>query len=124
MGRALAVLHRLDRQIQAASAAVATGPDAWQVGLAFGVRRNAATLQGQTRLGQHRVAQLLADGFEHHVGFDEFGGPCGLQLAVDHGLVGKFHAGGVTVLAHHFDRGQPVVDGDAVGLRPVLLVFG
>ena len=121
MGRALAVLHRLHGQVQTAGAAVATRPDAGQVGLAISVGDDAATLQVQSRLGQHWVAQLLADGLEHHVGFHEFGLSGGLQLAVDHGLVGKRHAGGMTVLADHFDRRQPVADGDAVGLRPVLL---
>ena len=43
-GRLLAVLHRLDRQIQPAGTAVATGPHAGQIGLPCGIGGHADVL--------------------------------------------------------------------------------
>jgi hypothetical protein len=60
-----------------------------QAGLAVGVGGDAPALQHQAGIGQHGVAQLLADGLEHHVGLNGLGFAGRDQLAHCKGLVAK-----------------------------------
>ena len=69
---------------------------------------------------QRRVVQLLANGFEDHVGGEGQFAAGGLHTAVHQCLLGKAHASGVTCYAHNFHRGHPLVQHHAVGLCPLL----
>ena len=82
---------------------------------------NAPALQRQAHLREHRVAQLLANGFQHGVCLPGQLTSCGLHLAVHQGLLGKAHGTDRAIAAHNLDRCQPLVQHHAVGLRPFLL---
>ena len=125
MGGALAVFHRLHRQVAPAQPAVATGVQAGYAGAAVVVGDDASVLQRQAEVGQQRGVELLADGLEHHVGGQRLVQAGGLQPPAHQRLPRKAHGhrmvGGVSRAGQDRLGHQPVVDGDAVGLRPILL---
>jgi hypothetical protein len=84
LGRLLAVLHRLHRQVQAAGTAITTGPDAALVGQAIRVGGNAAACISNPASASSGLPKRLTNGLEHHVGFNHQGFTGRHQLADPH----------------------------------------
>ena len=114
------MLHRLHREVAAAHAAVATGPHTWQAGLAFGIGGDAPALQRNA--AAHGLGHKgLADGLEHHVGFEREGLAGFHQLAAAQCRGREAHTLHRAVFAQHLLGCGPVANGHAVRLRPLLL---